>query len=668
MANEANTVAAPELMAWSSIDGEQWSTALPALALPEGASVVGAGLAWERQGWQAAVLYRSAAGARLGFASAASCDSWSPVSEGIPLFDDAEAPSYVPSDRAGSIYFTRPPTDQTRRTLWRLPLAAPAEPAGEAELVAELPVGVEPPVSLQQLGSRDLVLVSPSQLGAWGVSVLVSDDSQGHSWTAVGPSPLLAIPAQGDAELGQSSFDDRGVTAAALHWDGSTGFFLYAGTSANGWTGSSNVQVMSSVGTARLSHGAEEPEPRPGRPRLPSPPAGNIAITGDWEIPVGSRAYWDAARGALSWVAGSWFVASPEDESNAPPDTLLRLPLDGALIGDFELSFDLWTSALSNEWCPIDIGLEGAGTRLWTRIDDDQDGQYLVAPASSLADVTGVTDWSKVSYGNTLETLLRLKLRREGRSLGLSIEPAPACGSGTEPRTLLDPIPPLTHLFVQYPNRCPRGASFTVSNVRLNALTDPEACPPSTQRCAEQGQQPACVDTSVSLEHCGGCGVTCAKNQSCHAGVCGCTDELAVAALCPRGGTDCGEATPIAGTQLTLLLDEVGGQSDAALCNVAVQRRVIYRWTAEQTGRVQVNGPHGSMVAVTDDSSCARWLQCSRPPVQPLPLIGDVNLAVSAGQTYLIGVGWDPAVAAAGARGETEYGIAVPNAFELRME
>src|SRR5262249_53208114 len=112
---------------------------------------------------------------RLVTTAGTTCGAWGPLVPGATLFEDAEPPSYLAGDGGKQVLFTRPPNDQTGRTLWRV---APGDPADVPELVGELPPEVLPPVSITAAGKRDVALTypsSPSLQSAGGVGLLIAD-------------------------------------------------------------------------------------------------------------------------------------------------------------------------------------------------------------------------------------------------------------------------------------------------------------------------------------------------------------------------------------------------------------------------------------------------------------------------------------------------------------
>jgi MYXO-CTERM domain-containing protein len=580
-ASQDGSVPGPEtLTAWTSPDGEIWAPAsspeAPPVDLPTSTTLVGAGIAHDDAGFHVAVAYRDGSDVRLGFAVNASCGAWGKLTPGPSLFADAEPPSYVIAAGQQAVYFTRPPTDQTHRTLWRLARGDSDSIWPDPELLAELPPNVGSPVSVQQIGARDLVLIHPTlaSAGRAGVGLLVGD-ADAHSWHAVDPSPILDIPELVETYSGSLTFDDQGARSAALGWGQNGGFLLYGAASQRGLNLFYRIPTLS-VGTARLV-----PAGQPFPPRSSTPVArcgdgtcdpnedcalcpadcacGGAPLLSDvfsaaepWQTvstdPHPARVeYLDPEHAALNWAGGG--------------DTWSVLPLEHAVGADFELSFDFlmaYTDLLLQACsayvglgtAPDLAGLAGTGGAtpegVFARVaySGQCNGLYWTTPLVRSGGVSftgpgeGVVtpaDCRSADRYSPVETRGHVVLRREGNQVSVSMARGDACGLGT-PQTVeySGPLPDLPALLVGFggpgfescPN--PQGQSVgagTISNLQLRLLDDPSQCPATKQLCGTGSEQPSCVDTNRSVENCGACGHACAANEVCSGGACVCSSS-----------------------------------------------------------------------------------------------------------------------------------------------
>lgn len=556
------------LTAWSSADGEAWaldsSPQAPPVDLPAGAQLVGAGIAHDSQGWQVVVAYREADGVRLGLASGTTCGRWGPLAPGPLLPSDAEPPSYVIAGGRQDVYFTLPPGTQTGRTLWRVTRADPQSTWLEPEFLVDLPPSVGSPVTIQQVGTRDLVLVHPAAPDLNGVGLLVSN-ADARSWRSVGPSPLLTLPDQlPNPREGQLVFDEL-VESAALSWRGNAGFLLY-GTRL--LVGQPQQSLHLSVGTARLvPAGLGFPEPIPARqgscgdgrcdPRetcsicpadcsCGTAPLLTNVFTRDapWEIvssdpnPAATQ-YLDPEHEALNWAGGA--------------DAWSVLPLKRSITGDFELSFDYlrnWIdpTSLGVPSCALYIGLgtvpnfvtpaaangATAETGIFARLSESHCFPNYVARPSVHVDSTVFEDQNETlgdPYGCLLERYLtpgkrrKMRLRREGYQVSLGVARDDGCGFAERTINYSGALPDLPALLVgfgggDFAGCAPRAGAGTITNLELRLLDDPQQCSGTKELCGGGSQEPSCVDTANSVEHCGACGHACAASEVCKNGTC----------------------------------------------------------------------------------------------------------------------------------------------------
>jgi Stigma-specific protein, Stig1 len=582
------------LTAWTSVDGAAWAPAsslgAPALELPSAAALVGAGIAHEDQVFEVVVAYGEAEGIRLGFASGESCGSWGEIVPGPLLLPDAEPPSYVVVDGRREVYFTLPPgaapREPRRRTLWRV--TGTDSTWSDPERLTELPSNVASPVSIQRLGARDLVLVHPTVPGAEaGIGLLVGDP-EGRSWDSPSRSPFLAVPRPlSHPTEGDLAFDGLGATSAALSWSGQSGFLLYGGSSARG-SYDNGYHPLLEVGTARLAPDGESfPEATTVPPDLcgngscearedcsscpadchcPGPALLTQVFDGKkpWDT-VSNDAhpatvqYLDIQHQALNWSAPSiidqYFAAAPYPDT--PPSTWSALPLERAIVGDFELSFDFLDSLFgvfyNRTVCSLYVGLGTApllasvGDRatvvppevgVFAHLASSGCNEKYVARPSVHAGGS-VFERDNETLGDPYACLLerhwsgakprRLTLRRNGNRLSLAVARDDGCGVAERTVDYSGALGDLPALLIgfgggNFAGCDPWSGAGTISNLELRLLDDPEHCPDTQALCAGASGAPSCVDITTSNEHCGSCGHACAANEVCSSGICN-TDD-----------------------------------------------------------------------------------------------------------------------------------------------
>jgi hypothetical protein len=562
------TSAPQNLSAWRSADGKEWSAAsalgTPLVETPEGATLVGAGIAADAGGWHVAVAYQRAQGVELGFAEGTSCGQLSALVRGPELFPDAEPPSYVIADGRHSVYFTRPSNGQVGRTLWRVARAPDALP----ELLAELPDDVGRPVSVVLAGSKDLVLaypVAPSSDRA-GAGLLVAD-AELRNWRRIEPSPVLHLPAALATHEGQVAFDDRGLVATALSWQADAAFLLYSGLSASGWTRFGFRDVLA-VGTASLSPANHT---TPSEAVVPSGRCGDgvcdpgeLCVTCESDCPCSGRellsdvfesgtpwqivssaahpeatAYLDRDPPGLDWVGGAptWSV----------------LPLTQAIDGDFELSFDVRGADADNNGatraCSVYVGLgsvpeldaseERSGIFARLALSPYCSDWFSVAPfvkqegASFSLEKEGFS-FSCEGYQDVgPDAWQPVVLRRRGGVVSVVVPTSFACGASERTLTYAGALPELDALLIGFGggsfDACQAHASAgTIANLKLRLPDDPLDCPASRTHCEKSSTEPSCVDLAASSEHCGACGHACAAQESCQDGRCTCSEALGI--------------------------------------------------------------------------------------------------------------------------------------------
>jgi hypothetical protein len=559
------------ISAWSSADGARWSRASgvgePAIALPAGAVLVGAGVAADQDGWHAVVAQRTAAAVTLGFADATECGQFGMLAPGPDLFADAGAPSYVIVDGKHELYFTRPPTDETGRSLWRLELGD-----SEPTLLAELPPDVDEPVSVSLVGKNDLVLAYPTLAGAGrpGAGLLVADASRGH-WRSTASTPLLALPNPLERQEGRVAFDDRGLRSVAFGWRGDSGFLLYAGLSANN-SDPTGADAVLALGTARIDPAGK---PAGETPSVPEERCGNGSCDAGEDCrscavdcdcagavlvpePYGEAGAWERVSSEPG-TGAYWAPETPELTLTGGASSWSVLPLARALTGDFEVSFDVYVGMFDNasdsepasSWLPCSAYV-GLGTPpppgLVPSSTNELVGAFAeLAFSRRCANAYFATPFVRVrERAFTAETpdaaadcrdaaylapsrWQHVVLRREGGRVTSEIALEGDCGTEALSVAFAGSLGALPALLVGFGGRsfepCARGAgTATLRNLTLRLLDEPEACPAGKRACAADGEETLCADLSADPEHCGRCDQACGPNQVCQNGVCVCSD------------------------------------------------------------------------------------------------------------------------------------------------
>jgi hypothetical protein len=575
---------------WSSADGDHWASQ-PPLVLPlVPVPLVGAAIAADESGFHAALILRDDASnaVELGFTDADSCDHFDPVVLGPELPPDVEAPSYVIAGGRHDVLYTRPPAAEVGRTLWRVP----RNPSGaKPELLAALPAGVEAPVNLQLVGSRDLVLSAPSRAGGGGGIVLFVADPDLRAFRAVGSGPILSTPPSPDlpGSAGKLGFDDREVLSAALFAGGEGGFFLYGGRSTEGDFSSDFGTPLIAVGTARLRMQGEAPSDTP---EVPPPTCGDgVCDSGEDCVRCESDCPCPG-RTLLSDVfsdAGSWVTASSDPNPAAllyigenpramnfggGAPTWSALALEHPVAGDFELAFDALV-----EFGDVDGGLAyvGLGTAL-----HDASEPMGVAPDSGVFARIAQCSWTssvmpfasvdatpylsataEFCWADTSQVQgawQHVVLRREGNQVSVSTpmgsweilaQSRTTCGSESTSLNYVGPLEPLTHLLIGFgggvfDDSAQNAHSGSITNVELRSLDDPDACPEGKARCERPNDAPTCVDTSSSAEDCGSCGHRCAAFETCDHGSCLCESSAEVTTVLECDGICVDTASSVA--------------------------------------------------------------------------------------------------------------------------
>jgi hypothetical protein len=712
------------LTSWRSSDGQAWTSLssldAPAVHLPEGSLLVGAGIAADNHGFLAAVAYREAPGGivRVGLAAADDCEAWTELTPGPALFEDAEAPSYVVEARGHEVYFTRPPTDQTRRTLWRVGLD---EPDRAPELLSELPSDVGQPVSVIKVTTNDLVLSYPSvtDTGVSEAGLLVSD-ARAREWQRVDPSRLLQLPRRPDVFNGQGrlAFDDLGIAAAALAFDAGGGFFLYAGKAPRGDAASSLMQPTLQVGTARFgTNGQTFPEAHT-RARNSCGdgtcaagedcveceadcPCGGIELLRD-ELGTGDG--WQLFSADANPTAIRYFSQSPPGLNWSSGDaTWSALPLERGIVGDFELSFDLWLSFAENGGCSGYVGLgtmpeagdarsrAGVFAHFIRPLDQCFLERYITTPEVVAGNTrfgnAAETGACKSERSLVAENTYRLALRREGSEVTVVAPRIDGCGTLEQSVRYAGPLPPLSALLVGFGGDPFSGCSGarqrgTVSNLKLRLLDDPADCPNDQERCGSASEQASCVDVKESAEHCGACGDPCSANEWCRDGACHCAELpgiLACEGVCvdPKTSLEhcgiCGRACksqcldglcdpisvgdcaspfeiPPEGGTLGLVFPDEARPGSYEVCEINVVNPLVGEWIPERDGlavvevqpteqSLQSEPPLDTVLAVTPDPSCGQWLACNDDIVLGVEIGSHLEWPVVAGTSYRLMVG-----------------------------
>jgi hypothetical protein len=359
---------AESLVAWHSRDGSGFERAAtpgaPTISLPDGAKLIGAGIAADDGGWHAAVTYRTGStSVELAFADGETCGGFGPLGAGLRLPDDSGGPSLIASDLGQDVYFTRAPGAGQAPALWRVSRQVLDR---APELMATLPANASA-ASITLAGARDplLAYVSP---GA-GLGLLVGTEDF-RSFMKIEPSPLLPAPPRPTDYERWFSFDDQAITTAALAFGSEGGgLLMYTGT-----TEGPGFGPRTAVGTARLIAANDE---RPEGGSSPPSRCGDARCTagescascaGDCScarvLPlddVFAKSKWHVRALDPYPEALQYFDADPPllNVTGGNPAWLVR-PLDREVSGDFELSFDVrprWVNRTRDTPCATYVGL-----------------------------------------------------------------------------------------------------------------------------------------------------------------------------------------------------------------------------------------------------------------------------------------------------------------------
>jgi hypothetical protein len=265
-------------------------------------------------------------------------------------------------------------------------------------------------------------------------------------------------------------------------------------------------------------------------------------------------------------------------------------------------------------------------------------------------------------------------LERRGNEVSVGVARDDACGMATKTVAYSGALAELPALVIGFGGAhfetCPAhyGAG-RVADLRLRLLENPARCPAGAEVCGRDTQQPTCVDTRRSSEHCGSCDDACSANEVCAGGRCACSmapgilvcDGVCIDSTtakdhcgacdraCKRNCTsgicdvrgDCASPTPLPPEGGTFPVDFAHQNPDlVALCGVRVYNEEVFSWTPSESGHatLEVRSPFSlAIFSVTDDPACSGWITCGdkftsaggRPIVLP----------VAAGVTYRIAVG-----------------------------
>ena len=692
------------LTTWTSRDGGNWTPAVPyaagaELSVPSQAALGGVGLAYDGRGFVAAAVLRDKRRTQLALGHGASCAKLSQLSPGPALPDDAEGPSYLVNGGRHEVYFTRPPTSESRRSLWRLSGPDQAhlelEPKPLAELPGEAPVS--PPVTITRAGSQDLLMVYPTRAGsgALGLALLVGS-ADAHVWTPLTPQPLLATLAP--------TFDGDGPTVGALSFDGNQGLFVYGGS----WQG------KVTTGVARLFAAGTEPsaaEPVASGDDACSDDASCLSCPLHCESSSRVLSDGDLASADPPWHGTSlgggrtfYFDQSTESLILKDGDGWAETPLDKAISGDFELELDLTVpSEASENHDPtgvdslyIGLGEPPAGTMstphgVFARI--------TIIPASAavgacfadnsgfaLSTFVGGDTWSQSTLQwqarecndsrlwLPFDVMRHVQLVRRGGTLTVTALDENGCPASVS-MPIAQTLPRLSSLVVGIFNTWTitmPGGNAEISHLRLRALDDANVCPAGTSACAEKGEEPACIDLTSSPEHCGACDAACKPGAACSNGVCSCPPELTDCpdecadlkssvnncgscgnqcnAYCLAGECDAGETCDTAKRLPTgdgsYALDLSKARADDYWCGslgFLTDGDLFFAWTANRTGKAtfSLEGATvylANLLAVTPDPSCQSYdLSWCTATYEGEPLTrSSLTLDVEQGTTYYI--------------------------------
>ena len=660
----------PVLSAWTSEDGERWRAARDDLLEIEGADAfIGASIVHDGVRFRTAVTYRENDKVRLALAKGRTCarlDYDSEFEPSLLLPPDAEAPSYVGGTDELAIYFTRPPTDEADRTLWRISGADEASLAIEPYPIAELE-SVGTPVTLQRVGAHDLVLTYPELandgVSTFGVAVSTSDDP-GSAWTEV--EWRDASTSAG----GELDFDTEGVTGVSLGWERDRGFLLYAGS--RGQT--------SSIGTARLfAAGTTIPEASTcgdGECEAPEESCETCAV--DCSCP-GVLLYSQPSNPDLEWTSLTEGDLQPRvffdgDFVGWPGRGATTLELETPVQGDFELAFDLDYALVDPSYstsCYLQVGLESAlGEHLTSAGIYASFGDHFCGPGlrgepsvygpDSISSADHLSTCDAPALDVTEDLVQRFVLRREGGRVTLGSADAGSCDAAAIEYT--GALPPLVALYIgaTYDDRDSEDyCSASISALSLRLLDDPEACDAPRKVC-DRGGHSYCVDVTENQEHCGSCGKECPPHADCDDGECVCGDgrrscdggchdldistahcgacNHACESHCLLGECDAGE-----GCAAPKHLSPEGGSFDfeidpqtteLRLCeDESIRPDFVFAWTPSKSGqatfRLKDHSFTDTVLGVALEETCevpGEWLACNEA--------SEVTLQVQAGTTY----------------------------------
>ena len=551
--------------AWTSHDGGQW-VLVGSLSPGGGDPLIGVGVGWDQDAgmFRGILAERSTNTVRLGLVESSDCATWTTPVDPIDLFADAEAPSYlIPGVAAAyEIYFTRPPSPTSERTLWRLRsddgLVFTLEPQPVAELPGELLATA--PLSLSRIGPRDVVATYPVAAGAGGLglgmAIAMDDDlvvwERVEGWPAVVAEP--------------SGFDNEAIVSGTL-WHGTHAAFLLYGGRGQPLNNALLSRSPLTVGTAWLSAAD------PGASDLPTRPAacgdgqcqaaeGCATCEIDCGVCDGELQFSER----FSEGADAWKRVAPADDAAASMYVAEKLHLEPSRAGwtfrdlaspvlsDFELSFDVHVvppnAEDSESRCAAYVGVGHAPT-LWAM---DPEGVFARIDQQRVGSGGAVTFSPRVRVGHrslptsdeqsdvvtgTAELWHRVSLRRESGTVSMRVTGADGCeiatvGPVAYPGALLQ----LDTLLVGWDNTFGREgwttectdatAAISIDNVVLRSLP----CPAAGRSCTDPASgQTFCADFEASPEHCGACFQPVGVAETCNAG-----KPLCVGELCPAAG------------------------------------------------------------------------------------------------------------------------------------
>jgi len=198
-----------------------------------------------------------------------------------------------------------------------------------------------------------------------------------------------------------------------------------------------------------------------------------------------------------------------------------------------------------------------------------------------------------------------------------------------------------------------------------------EAVPDAPDAPDASAEEPSCIDTAASADHCGACGAACADGEVCHDSACACSgagllecgghciDSSRSKENCGACGHICearcvrGECDPVLGDCASpLAVDPEGetvlvdffrqGSENELICEDMVFQRVILRWVPSRSGAAFVDFDRGSVaLGVSTDPSCESWFGCNDfVPRETLAAAeGRLRFSARAGETYFISAG-----------------------------